>query len=112
MTDAEKRLWKALRSELDLPLGTHFRRQTAIGSYVVDFVALKLRLIVEVDGEVHRQAGQEAYDAKRDAFFRGEGFRVMRFTNADVSWRLPIVLDAIGSALGGNDSTPRKGVEE
>ena len=106
MTDAEKRLWKALRSELDLPPGTHFRRQMAIGSFVVDFAALKLSLIVEVDGEVHQKAGQVEYDARRDAFLRGEGFRVMRFTNADVSLRLPFVLGSIAAAFGATFPSP------
>ena len=94
-----------------MPLGSHFRRQVAIGPYVVDFVALKFRLIIEVDGEVHQYAGQVEYDAKRDAFLRGEGFKVMRFTNADVSLRLPFVLNSISSAIGGTNASasPQEG---
>ncbi|WP_084683309.1 endonuclease domain-containing protein [Neorhizobium vignae] len=65
MTDAERRLWAALRKEMPETPGTHFRRQMAIGPYVVDFVCLGHRLIVEVDGKFHDVPDQRLRDAVR-----------------------------------------------
>jgi very-short-patch-repair endonuclease len=106
LTDAEKLLWNILRREAVPPAGTHFRRQMAIGAYVVDFACLSLRLIVEVDGEVHSQLGQAAYDAKRDAYLRSEGFRVIRFLNSDVLLRRAEVIHSVNSALAVTTPTP------
>jgi very-short-patch-repair endonuclease len=53
MTDAEKQLWTHLRDGF-AGQGTHFRKQVAIGQYVADFCCLKHRLIVELDGPIHR----------------------------------------------------------
>jgi very-short-patch-repair endonuclease len=74
MTDSEHKLWWGLRGE---QLGVKFRRQHPLGSYVADFACLDPKLIVELDGSQH--AGQAAYDADRDAFFRAHGFAVLRF---------------------------------
>ncbi|MDO8442146.1 MAG: DUF559 domain-containing protein [Polaromonas sp.] len=74
MTDGERLLWQRLRSE---QLGVKFRRQHPLGAYVADFACLAPKLIVEVDGSQH--VDQQAYDAKRDAFFKRQGFDVMRF---------------------------------
>ena len=74
MTGGERLLWSRLRGE---QLGVKFRRQHPLGAYVADFACLAPRLIVEVDGSQH--AEQMAYDAERDAFFRQQGFDVMRF---------------------------------
>jgi very-short-patch-repair endonuclease len=106
LTDAEKLLWNILRREVALPAGTHFRRQMAIGAYVVDFVCLSSRLIVEVDGEVHLQPGQAAYDAKRDGYLRSEGFRVVRVLNSDVLLRRAEVIHSVNAALAATTHTP------
>ena len=74
MTDGERLLWKRLRSE---QLGFKFRRQHPLGGYVADFACLAPKLIVEIDGSQH--VDQQAYDAKRDVFFRCNRFDVMRF---------------------------------
>ena len=74
MTDGERLLWQRLRGEQS---GFKFRRQHPLGAYVADFACLAPRLIVELDGSQH--AHQQAYDAKRDLFFRQQGFEVMRF---------------------------------
>ena len=78
-------------------LGLGFRRQHAIGDYIVDFVCLPLRLIVEVDGG-HHNAEAKAYDARRDAWLRGQGYRVLRFWNADVFSNPDGVVDVILAA--------------
>lgn len=62
MTDAERKLWLALRDRrLD---GLKFRRQSTIGPYVVDFLCIEARLIVEVDGGQH----SETVDAPRTRY--------------------------------------------
>jgi very-short-patch-repair endonuclease len=105
-TDAEKLLWNILRREVVLPAGSHFRRQMAIGAYVVGFVRLSSRLIIEVDGDVHLQPEQAAYDAKRDDYLRREGFRVIRFLNSDVLLRRAEVVHSVNAALAATTPTP------
>ena len=63
MTDAERKLWRALRDkQLD---GRRFRRQHPIGPYVVDFVCLERRLVIEVDGSQHGEPEQTTFDQQR-----------------------------------------------
>ncbi len=79
-TDAERRLWSMLRAKR---LGGHkFKRQQPIDSYIADFACLEQRLIVEADGGQHSDS---AYDERRDAYLRSQGFRVLRFWNDEVS---------------------------
>lgn len=82
MTDAEKALWRWLRDAEGM--GTRFRRQRPIGHYVVDFVSLDARLVVELDGGHHDDADVRAYDEERSLFLAGHGFTVLRFWNDDV----------------------------
>jgi len=74
-TDAEQRLWYHLRAHRFMDL--KFKRQKPMGRYVVDFVCMERRLIVEIDGGQHTE--QVAYDQQRDAWLRGEGYTVLRF---------------------------------
>ena len=75
----ERWLWRLLRDRrLD---GLKFRRQLPIGRYVADFVCLRHRLIIEADGPHH----DAERDAQRDAWLAGQGFRVLRFKNAEVN---------------------------
>src|SRR3954471_19929207 len=76
MTDSERKLWSRLRME---QMGVKFRRQHPVGNYIADFACLDPKLIVELDGSQH--ADQSAYDARRDAFFRANGFAVLRFAS-------------------------------
>ncbi len=79
-TGPERYLWQRLRNrQLG---GLKFRRQVPIGRYVVDFLCLEVMLVVEVDGDTH--AFTQAADAERTAFLEREGFRVIRFSNAQV----------------------------
>ena len=94
-TALEARLWHEVRAKrLD---GWKFRRQVPIGPYVVDFVCLEARLIVEVDGPLHRRAENRRHDASRDAALQERGFRVLRF-DADIA--LGRVIEDIRRALG------------
>jgi very-short-patch-repair endonuclease len=78
-TDTEKRLWYRLRrQQLN---GFRFRRQHPIGPFIVDFVCLSEKLIVELDGGQH--AEQITADSERTAWLEGRGYRVLRFWNND-----------------------------
>ena len=90
-TRAEEVLWKELRKLK--ARGLHFRRQHAIGRFIVDFYCWKLKLAIEVDGAIHR--AQKEDDAKRDAWLTARGIRVLRFTNADVLRVIPSVIASI-----------------
>jgi very-short-patch-repair endonuclease len=96
MTDAEKRIWSRLRAHRFL--GVSFRRQFPIGPYVVDFVGLEARLIIEIDGGQHA-AAEIQRDQKRDAWLRSQGFIMLRFWNNDVIKNLSGVLEQIAEAL-------------
>jgi very-short-patch-repair endonuclease len=93
-TDAERVLWKALRSsQLD---GLKFRRQHPAGPYILDFFCEQLSLAVEVDGGQH---SIEA-DATRTRALAVHGIRIVRFWNNDVLTNLPGVLETIRMAAG------------
>lgn len=79
LTPAERKLWAALRGE---QLGVSFRRQHAIGPYIVDFCCIKKKLVIEVDGSQHLE--QVEYDNARTAFLATQGYRVLRFWNSEV----------------------------
>ena len=94
-TEAERLLWDRLRRrQLS---GVKFRRQRPIGSYICDFACLEAGVIVELDGSQH--AGQAPYDARRDAFLRSHGFRVLRFWNGSVFSEIDAVVETIFEAL-------------
>ena len=94
-TEAEQRLWYHLRAHRFM--GLKFKRQKPMGPYIVDFVCLEHRLIIELDGGQH--ADQKSYDSQRDAWLRGQGFQVMRFWNNDVMKQLDEVLEQIRITL-------------
>ena len=80
MTEAERIVWYGLRAHR--LHGASFRRQTPIGPYVVDFVCLAARLIIEVDGGQHFERGHIAYDVRRSAYLAARGYCVLRFSVA------------------------------
>jgi very-short-patch-repair endonuclease len=97
MSDAERKLWRGLRARrID---GARFRRQHPIGRYIVDFVCLEQRLVVEVDGGQHTEDEHIAADARRDRWLESEGYRVMRVSTTDVYNNVDGVLDTIWATL-------------
>jgi very-short-patch-repair endonuclease len=101
-TEAERLLWRHLR--LRQLIGYKFRRQQPLGGYVVDFVCLEKRLIVEVDGGHH--AAQVGSDRHRAAWLKAEGFRVLRFWNTEVLQQIEAVQTRIWAVLSGEESPP------
>ncbi len=80
-------------------MGHNFRRQVALGPFIVDLVCFDTRLIVEVDGGQHGDERHAKRDAARTAWLEGEGFRVLRFWNNEVMDNMDGVLAAIVEAL-------------
>lgn len=98
-TDAEKRKWRALRSSLP---DFKWRRQLPIGPYFADFACFSEKLVIELDGGQHAEA--ESYDARRTAFLKAQGYRVIRFGNNDVLGNIEGVIQAVTSDLSSSPS--------
>ncbi len=94
-TDAERRLWYALRDRRLQML--KFRRQAPIGPYIVDFLCIAHRLIVEADGSQHAESRR---DSVRDAWLRQQGYSVLRFSNRDILTTPESVLATIAATCG------------
>ena len=96
-TNAELVLWHILRArQVD---GQKFRRQHAVGPYVLDFCCIEKGLAVEVDGDQHALPEQLAYDERRTQFLEEQGIRVLRFSNRDVLTERESVVEIIRGAL-------------
>lgn len=78
-TRAEDRVWSALRNRR--LAGYKFRRQFPVGPYIADFICLELRLIVEMDGDHHREHDMHDHDERRSDDLVHRGFRVVRIEN-------------------------------
>jgi 5-methyltetrahydrofolate--homocysteine methyltransferase len=101
-TDAERKLWIYLQRR---QIGGHkFRRQHILGPYIVDFICLEKRLIIEVDGGHHDE--QIAHDVRRSHWLKSRGFRVIKFWNNQVLKEIESVQEVIAEALGVEDDTP------
>ncbi|CAM0997728.1 DUF559 domain-containing protein [Rhodanobacter sp. Root179] len=94
-TDAERRLWQHLRHRQ--LAGHKFRRQYPLASYIVDFICVPARLVVELDGGQHLDAVE--YDRRRTEALEREGYCVLRFWNDDVLLRTEDVVGEIFRVL-------------
>ena len=94
-TEAEAKLWTYLRAHQLAKIG--FRRQHAIGPYIVDFCAPRQELIIELDGSQHLDQG--IYDAERTKFLEQRGYQVLRFWNDDVLTDIDLVVQVIVEIL-------------
>ena len=93
-TDAEASMWRLLR---DRRLSKFkFRRQVPFRSYILDFVCLERKLVIEIDGSQHADSKR---DAARDTILIAEGFRIERYWNNDVLQRRSSVLEDIFAKL-------------
>ena len=91
MTDSEQALWKVLRGR---QFANHkFRRQHPFGGYILDFVYLSNKLVIEVDGGQH--CSKTEYDEVRTKRLQSAGFQVIRFWNNEVLGELEAVTDKI-----------------
>ena len=94
---AEAMLWRAVRDRRCE--GAKFRRQVAIGNFIVDFVCFEQRLVIEIDGPTHESAEQQAKDRKRDVWLREQGYRILRLPNDIVIAATEIAVSRIRAAL-------------
>jgi very-short-patch-repair endonuclease len=90
-TDAEKHLWHFLRAKR--LKGYKFRRQHLLYPFVVDFICLEKKLVVELDGGQH--AEQRHYDENRTLYLQSKGYRVLRFWNNEIFQETEAVLSEI-----------------
>ena len=107
-TEAEQKIWYFLRNRQFEKF--KFRRQHPIGVYIVDFVCLTEKLIVELDGGQHSE--RVSYDERRTKALHENGYRVLRFWNNDVMQNTEAVLETILAVLSAGPSpspSPRNG---
>ncbi|MES1197253.1 MAG: endonuclease domain-containing protein [Pseudomonadota bacterium] len=95
LTPSENKLWDLLRSIE----GYTFRRQVAVGDYVFDFGNYASRLLIEIDGSIHRLPDVQENDKAKTIYAIAEGFRVLRFANNDVWDRPAWVVDQVRARL-------------
>lgn len=91
---AERLLWRRLSAS---QLGAKFSRQMPLGPYFADFLCRELKLVIELDGFSHET--RLSHDAARDRWLAEAGYRVLRFTNAEVGENLEGVCRAIAQAV-------------
>jgi very-short-patch-repair endonuclease len=90
-TPQEKKLWECLRSNRwD---GLHFRRQQVIDHFIVDFYCHSAGLVIELDGSVHVDPEQLAYDKERDQAIEQRGLRILRIQDSEIENGLEAVLE-------------------
>jgi very-short-patch-repair endonuclease len=97
LTLQEVKVWNHLRTWRKR--GFYFRRQAPRKGYIVDFICLKHKLVVEIDGGQHNLETHAEADEKRDKTLARAGFRVLRFWNSDIDSKLDGVLETIDAAL-------------
>jgi very-short-patch-repair endonuclease len=97
MTRQEVKLWRRPR-ELR-PLGHHFRRQSPLAPYIVDFECRRSRVIIEVDGHQYGFDGHRQRDAARDKALSERGYKILRFSNGEIDQEIEGVLETVLMAL-------------
>jgi very-short-patch-repair endonuclease len=103
-TKYEKLLWGELNS--NKLHGFKFRRQHPISQFIVDFYSHELKLVIEVDGEIHNRPENKEYDENRTDELERLGLKVLRFTNMEVENDIKRVLETIRDAI----SSPESGI--
>ena len=96
MTAAEKCLWGYLKKGLS---GHKFRRQHALGTFIVDFYCHSAKLVIELDGSIHNRVDVKENDTFRQRTIEAEGLKVLRFSNSEVMNNISEVIKAIESTL-------------
>lgn len=92
-TMAEKVLWKKLKDRNLFHV--KFRRQHPIERYIVDFYCHELKLVIEVDGEIHGHREHCEYDMSRQSALENLGLTVIRFSNHEIIFEMATVLNRI-----------------
>lgn len=98
-TEAEAIMWLYLCNN---QLGVKFRRQHIIGDYIVDFVSLKTKLVIEIDGAIHNKPAQKEHDEERTEFLNSKGYHILRFNNEQVISEPDQIIKSIENLLNEN----------
>ena len=81
-TPEERKLWLLIK---DRQLGHKFRRQVILDKYYLDFCCFEKRLIIELDGSLHKKEINKIKDREREKYLESQGFRTIRFWNSDLN---------------------------
>ena len=92
MTDAEKMLWQKIRNK---KLGYKFRRQHPLNKFIADFYCHEIKLVIEVDGEIHEKPERQDYDIGRTKELENLGIKVIRYKNEDIVKNIDVVITDI-----------------
>ena len=95
MTKEERHLWYDCLKLL--PVTVH--RQKVLGPYIVDFYIASPKIVIELDGSQHYEPEHQTRDAQRDGYLMENGYRVLRYSNADINYRFREVCDDIWNHL-------------
>jgi cyclase len=98
MTEAECLLWEELRNK---KFPVKFRRQHPLGKYIADFYCHKLKLVIELDGNIHLKPEVKSYDQMREIEIKSLGLTVIRFKNDEVIYNMEVVLSKIRKLVDG-----------
>ncbi len=96
MTKAEKKLWEHVKGKKILNL--RFRTQHPIDRFIADFYCHALKLVIEIDGGIHKSKNQSEYDIGREAEIIHWGVKMIRFTNEEIENDMDYVLNKIKTA--------------
>ncbi len=102
-TPSETVMWELLRNRQFMNL--KFRRQHQIGDYIVDFFCNEEKLVIELDGAVHKEEKQFKKDVKRTAYLESQGFKVLRFENSEFIANTKVILEQIKTSIQDTSST-------
>lgn len=97
LTPAEKRLWQEL--QLQQTGGKGWRRQHIIDRFIVDFVHLGAKIVVEADGGYHLDPEQKVLDDDRDEALQEFGWKVLRYTNEDILANAPAIAKSLAELI-------------
>ena len=93
MTGAEEILWEQLRGKKIL--GLRFRPQHPIDIFIADFYCHPVKLVIEVDGGIHKSKEQHNYDIGREGELENWEIKVIRFTNEEIENNITEVIKEI-----------------
>jgi very-short-patch-repair endonuclease len=102
MTLTEMLLWKKLKDRKIIKV--KFRRQHPISFFIADFYCHELKLVIEIDGEVHDNKESKEYDINRTAEIGKYGIKLVRFSNEEVINNIDRVVSEINGII--NELTP------
>jgi very-short-patch-repair endonuclease len=106
MTHTEQLLWEKLKGKQIC--GLRFRRQHPINLFIVDFCCHQVRLVIEVDGEIHDH--QVEYNDGRSAEMEKFGVKVIRFGNSEIENAIEKVVFKIQSIVKERLKSPPWGI--